>query len=155
MTSSWSTLSLYGIKGMTKCGLLTDQRNSPNRSQYFMLFTTRSAAVEDNSINHFDTWAYWSVLGLRSSWWRHEMETFSALLAFCAGHSPVIGELPAQRLVTRSFGVFFDRRLNQQFSKRWRRWWFEAPSRWLWRQCNVYQRDFNTLSYPLLAIRNS
>ena len=23
------------------------------------------------------------------SWWRHEMETFSALLAICAGNSPV------------------------------------------------------------------
>ena len=36
------------------------------------------------------------------------METVSALLAFCAGNSPVIGEFPAQRPVTRSFDVFFD-----------------------------------------------
>ena len=34
------------------------------------------------------------------------METFSALLAICAGNSPVPGEFPAQRPVTRSFGVF-------------------------------------------------
>ena len=27
------------------------------------------------------------------TWWRHHMETFSALLAICAGNSPVIGEL--------------------------------------------------------------
>ena len=26
-------------------------------------------------------------------WWRHQMETFSALLAFCAGNSPVTGAL--------------------------------------------------------------
>ena len=38
------------------------------------------------------------------------METFSALLALCAGNSPVSGEFPAQRPVTRSFDVFFDRR---------------------------------------------
>ena len=44
------------------------------------------------------------------SWWRHQMETFSSLLAFCAGNSPVIGEFPAQRQVTRSFDVFFDLR---------------------------------------------
>ena len=31
------------------------------------------------------------------------METFSALLAICAGNSPVPGEFPAQRPVTRSF----------------------------------------------------
>ena len=31
------------------------------------------------------------------SWWRHQMKTFSALLALCAGHSPVTGEFPSQR----------------------------------------------------------
>ena len=31
------------------------------------------------------------------SWWRHQMETFSALLAFCVGNSPVTGELLSQR----------------------------------------------------------
>ena len=30
------------------------------------------------------------------TWWRHQMETFSALLALCAGNSPVTGEFPAQ-----------------------------------------------------------
>ena len=42
------------------------------------------------------------------------METFSALLAICAGNSPVPGEFHAQRLVTRSFDVFFDLRLNKR-----------------------------------------
>ena len=42
------------------------------------------------------------------------METFSALLAFCAGNSPVASEFPTQRPATRSFDVFFDMRLNQQ-----------------------------------------
>ena len=39
------------------------------------------------------------------------METFSELLAICAGNSPVPG-----RPVTRSFDVFFDLRLNQRLS---------------------------------------
>ena len=38
--------------------------------------------------------------------WRHQMETFSALLAICAGSSPVPSEFPAQMPVTRSFDVF-------------------------------------------------
>ena len=42
---------------------------------------------------------------MMASWWRHQMETFSALLAICAGNSPVPGEFPAQRPVTRS--LFF------------------------------------------------
>ena len=45
------------------------------------------------------------------------METFSALLALCAGNSPVTGEFPLQRPVTRSFDVFFDLCLNKWLSK--------------------------------------
>ena len=41
------------------------------------------------------------------------METSSALLAICAGNSPASGEFPAQRPVTRSFGVFIDLCLNK------------------------------------------
>ena len=41
------------------------------------------------------------------TWWRHQMETFSSLLALCAGNSPVPGEFPSQRPVTRSFDGFF------------------------------------------------
>ena len=72
-----------------------------------------------------------------SSWWRHQMETFSALLAICAGNSPVPGEFPAQRPVTRSFDVFFDLRLNKRLSKQSWGWWFETLSRPLWRHRNV------------------
>ena len=53
------------------------------------------------------------------------METFSALLAFCAG----IHRSP------RSFDVSFDLRLNKRMSKQWWGWWFETPSRPLWRHC--------------------
>ena len=40
------------------------------------------------------------------TWWRHQMETISALLAICAWNSPITGEFLAQRPVTRSFDVF-------------------------------------------------
>ena len=49
----------------------------------------------------------------QTSWWRHQMETFSALLALCAGNSPVTDEFPAQRPATRSFDVIFYLRLNR------------------------------------------
>ena len=70
------------------------------------------------------------------TWWRHQMETFSALLAICAGNSPVPGEFPTQRPVTRSFGVFFDLRLNKRLSKQSWGWWFESLSHPLWRHRN-------------------
>ena len=78
-----------------------------------------------------------SSLHVSMSWWRHQMETFSALLAICAGNSPVPGEFPTQRPVTRSFDVFFDLHLNKRLSKQSWGWWFETPTRSLWRQCNV------------------
>ena len=45
------------------------------------------------------------------------MEIFSALLDICAENSPVTGEFPAQRPVTRSFDIFFDLRLNKGLSE--------------------------------------
>ena len=86
-----------------------------------------SLVVEDKDLLYL-----WSV-----SWWRHQIETFSALLAICAVNSPVPGEFPAQRPVTRSFDVFFDLRLNKRLSKQSWGWWFEMLSRPLWRHRNV------------------
>ena len=47
------------------------------------------------------------------------METFSALLALYEGNSPVTGEFPSQRPVTRSFDIalIFDLDLNKRLSK--------------------------------------
>ena len=51
-------------------------------------------------------WLYWyiniiivdevgnNILNYVKPWWRYQMETFSALLAICAGNSPVPGEFP-------------------------------------------------------------
>ena len=58
------------------------------------------------------------------------------LLAICAGNSPVPGEFPTQRPVTRSFDDFFDLRLNKRLSKRSWGWWLETLSRPLWRHRN-------------------
>ena len=67
------------------------------------------------------------------------METLSGLLAICAGNSPVTGEFPAQKPVTLSFDIFFDLHPNRRLSKQSRGWWFETPSRPLWRHCNVHE----------------
>ena len=50
------------------------------------------------------------------------------LLALCAENSPVNGEFPSQRPVTRSFDVSFDLRMHKQLSKQSWGWWFETPS---------------------------
>ena len=73
------------------------------------------------------------------------MESFSALLALCAGYSLVTGRFPSQRPVTRSFDVFFDLRLNKRLNKQSRRRWFETPSPSLWHHCNVPENYSNTV----------
>ena len=80
-----------------------------------------------------------------SPWWRHQMETFSALLAICAGNSPVSGEFTAQRSVTRSFDVFFDLRMNELLSKHLCGYWLETPSCPLWHQSKFKDENIDTI----------
>ena len=70
------------------------------------------------------------------TWWRHQMERFSVVLALSAGNSPVTGEFPTQRPVTRSFDVSLICALNKRLSKQPWGWWFETSSSSLWRHYN-------------------
>ena len=87
------------------------------------------------------------------TWWRHQMEIFSTLLAICAGNSPVPGEFPAQRPVTWSFDVFFDMHPNKRLSKQQRGWWFETlscPLRLHRNECGC-RRPNNTTRYQAIS----
>ena len=88
---------------------------------------------------------YKSQIGCES-WWRHQMEAFSALLAICAGNSPVPGEFPTQRPVARSFDVYFDLHPNKWLSKQSWGWWFETLSCSLWRHRNCCY-DLETIAF--------
>ena len=81
-----------------------------------------------------------------SSWWRHQMGTFAALLAFCEGNPAMTGGPPSQKPATRNLCVFFDLLLNKRLSKQPRRLWFETQSRSLWRHCNV---DYCTSNHTM------
>ena len=72
------------------------------------------------------------------------METLSAYLALCEGNSPVTGEFPSQRPVTRSFHIFFDMCLNKRLNEKSWGWLFETPSRPLSRYCNGFRDDILT-----------
>ena len=74
---------------------------------------------------------------LTTSWWRHQMETISALLALCVGNSPVPVNSPHKRPVTRSF----DLRLNKRMSKQPWGCWFETLS-WTWWRHETYTRHW-------------
>ena len=88
---------------------------------------------------------------LTHPWWRHPMEAFFALLAFCAGISPVTGEFPTQWPVPRSFDIFLALRLSKRLNKQSKRRWFKTPSRSLWRHSNDYDNSIsikNTIHAP-------
>ena len=69
------------------------------------------------------------------SWWCDQTETFSVLLALCAGNSLVTSEFPSQRQVAWSFDVFLDLHLNKRLSKQLWGWWFETSLQSLWHHC--------------------
>ena len=86
------------------------------------------------------TYKKWSSAALTESqfhrkcwtWWCHQLKLFCVTGPLC-GESPVTDEFPTQKPATRSFDVI---RLNKRFSKKSWGWWFETPSRSLWRHCN-------------------
>ena len=83
------------------------------------------------------------------------METFSALLALYAGNSPVTGEFPAQRPVTRSFDVFFDLRLNKRSSNHEAGGLRRHRAHYLWRHCNVKYYNHYYVKASSLRVRLS
>ena len=79
--------------------------------------------------------------------------SLSALLAICAGNSPVTVEFPAQKSVTRSFDVFFGLHLNKWLSKQSWGWWFVTPSHPLWRHSNdssTWERHILTIHFTII-----
>ena len=79
-------------------------------------------------------WTQMLITQHQCQWWRHQMEHFPRYT------SPLWGEftghrwIPLTKASDTSFDVFFDLRLNKQFSKPSRHWWCETPSCSLWRQ---------------------
>ena len=90
-------------------------------------------------------------------WCRHQMETFSALLALCKGDPSVTGGFPLQRPVTRIFDVFLDLSLNKRLGKQSRRRWFETQSRSSWSHWNSTKNCTvaNIMKFYVLTTNNA
>ena len=76
------------------------------------------------------------------TWWRHQMETFSTLLALCEGNLLVTDGFLSQKPVMHSFDVFFDLHLNKQLSKQLRCQQFEMPSHSLWHHLLIWNKNY-------------
>ena len=96
-----------------------------------------SRSSPGSSFPHGVSISWISHPGIYTSWWRHQIGTFSESLAFVRG----IHRWPANSAHKGQWHealLFFYLRLNQQLSKQWRRRWFETPSCSVWRHCNEY-----------------
>ena len=103
ITDSWkfqNCISISKMHGQTCLFMIHRSQKYPTLHGIYMHDT--STVIRACS---FAVVGYWTVLFICSrftflalgesyAWWRHQMETFSALLALCAGNSPVTGEFP-------------------------------------------------------------
>ena len=75
------------------------------------------------------------------AWWHQDdvikWKQFPRYWPFVRGNHRSTVNSPRKGPVTRSFDVFCDLCLNKWLSKQSWGWWFETPSRSLWRHCNV------------------
>ena len=110
-----------------------------------------SAGLDELTLNGLSN-AFWverpqchTSISSVKSWWRHQIETFSALLAFCGGihWSPVNSPHEGQWRGALMFSLIST--LDKRLRKSSRRRWFETPSR-------SYDVTIITLS-PLLFLK--
>ena len=67
--------------------------------------------------------------GLQYAWWRHQIETFSALPVLCAGNSPATGDADLKCFLWSAPEQTLEQRIEILSP--------ETPSCSLWRHCNV------------------
>ena len=83
--------------------------------------------------------------------WRHQMETFSALLALCGDFTDHRWIPFAKASDAELWCLFSDLRPNKRLSKQSRFRWFEMPSRSLWRYCNEIDRIVSRIDWSTLS----
>ena len=124
---------------------------------YCYILRTNVAVLQTKFASAFPWMKMYEVYQKLISWWCHQMETFSMLLALCEGNPLVTSGFPSQRTVTWSF-VFFDLCLNKRLSKQSRCQRFETLSCSLWccdcnatghHECSQAQSCFSVTHIPL------
>ena len=122
--------------------LLSTGYNSSSSSSLLITWvqTNMHFIIQSHDIHHPSTITVISFF----PWWHHQMETFYALLAICAGNSLVTVESSTQRPMTGSFDVFFDLLVNKRLNKQSWGWRFDTPSRPLRRHYNPHTHTTTT-----------
>ena len=120
-------------------------------------------AFSNSSFEPFDILTSWSLgdVAVFLTWWRHQIETYSALLAICAGNSPVSPvNSPHKGQWRGALMFFFDLRISTRLNKHSWGWWLETPSRPSWRHRNklvifklISRLDILSISYEIALKR--
>ena len=118
----------YSFQG--SIGLRTPYMITSSNGNIFRVIWTFARRIHRSPVNspHKGQWRgalMFSLICARTNGWVNNR----------AENSPVTGEFPLQRPVPGSSDVFFDLHPNKRLSKQSRGWWFETPSRSLWRNC--------------------
>ena len=86
---------------------------------------------------------------LKNTWWRHQMETFSALLELCmVNPSDTGGFSHPNKANDAEVSCFYDVQLNKRMSKQLGCWWFETPWRSSWGHCSEFDNIYWTYDVP-------
>ena len=147
----------YQYKGNINCDLFTTHErcvtlSAWNPSSWEHLYRRSMSMIDVYCWSSLDLIQHIKPRNVET-WWRHQMETFSALHAICVGSSSVTGEFPAKRPVTRSLDIFFDLHLNKQLSKQSWGWWFKTLLRSLWRHCNEICRESECMAWTKFELQ--
>ena len=139
------------INGAEEIGLVT-----PTPEHFFILWVTEISGCRHDQKRDFDSkmngklprypfktnWSLWIFLYCKianqptNDFFIRFVETIREHGDLYEWKSPVTGEFPSQRPVTRNLDVFFHLRLNKRLTQQLRRQWFETPPWSLWRHCN-------------------
>ena len=131
------------IRGLRSVLLWIGAQQQPTDASFLLNLMVLVVLVKTNSVQYFSISIYMVYTlvcyGLVRNTSRLIMMTSSNGNIFrvtgpLCGEFTGPGEFPTQRPVTRSFDVFFDRRLNKRLCKQPRGWWLETLSCSLWRQ---------------------
>ena len=86
-----------------------------------------------DGINSRALWPYECLI----SWWRHQMENIFCITGHLCWEFPGPWWIPGTKASDSELWYFIDLRRNKLLSKQSWGWWFETPSRPLWRHRNV------------------
>ena len=92
-------------------------------------------------------WSFFHSLSIMTSSNGNILHVIGPLWREFTGHRCLWGEftghrwIPLTKASDADIWCFFDRSLNKRLRKQSIRWWFETPSRPLWRHCYVFRAD--------------